>query len=60
VKKPDGPVQRNDESHQGTVTVDREWKAQSGQNERAGSATKEEGHQTIGRDWRAHPINQDQ
>ena len=59
VQKPDGSVQTNDRSHEGTVTVDREWKAKSGENDRAGSAKTEEGHETIGRDWRAHPDNQD-
>ena len=59
VQKPDGSVQTNDRSHEGTVTVDREWKAKSGENDRAGSVKTEEGHETIGRDWRAHPDNQD-
>jgi hypothetical protein len=59
VQRPDGSVQTNDRSHEGTVTIDREWKAQSGENDRTGSAKTEEGHETIGRDWRAHPDNRD-
>jgi len=30
VQRPDGSVQTNDRSHEGTVTIDREWKAQPG------------------------------
>ena len=60
VEKPDGSVQSNDRSHEGTVTIDREWKAQSGGSDRTGSVkTEGEGHETIGRDWRAHPDNRD-
>jgi hypothetical protein len=59
VQKPGGAVQTEDRSHQGTVTVDREWKAQGGENDRAGSVKPEEEHETIGRDWRAHPDKQD-
>jgi hypothetical protein len=33
--------------------------AQGGVNDRAGSVKTEEGHETIGRDWRAHPDKQD-
>jgi hypothetical protein len=59
VQKPDGSVQTNDRSHEGTVTIDREWKAQAGKNEPAGSVKTDEGHETIGRDWRAHPDSRD-
>ena len=59
VQGPDRSVQRDDRSHEGTVTTDREWKAQSGENERTGSVKMEEGHETIGQDWRAHPDNRD-
>jgi hypothetical protein len=59
VQRPDGSVQTEDRSHEGTVTTDREWKAQGGDNDRAGSVKTEEGHETIGRDWRAHPDKQD-
>jgi len=59
VQKPGGAVQTEDRSHQGTVTTDREWKAQGGENDRTGSVKTEEGHETIGRDWRAHPDKQD-
>lgn len=58
VQAPDGSVQKKDRSHQGTVTIDREWKARGGENDRTGSV-KNEGHETIGRDWRAHPDNRD-
>lgn len=59
VQKSDGSVQTNDRSQEGTVTIDREWKAKSGENDRTGSVKTEEGHETIGRDWRAHPDNRD-
>ncbi len=59
VQKPDGSVQREDRSHEGTVTVDREWKSQGGgENDRTGSVKPGEGPVTIGRDWRAHPDQQ--
>ncbi len=58
VQRPDGSVKSDDRSHEGTVTIDREWKAQWGENDRTGSA-KTEDHETIGRDWRAHPDNRD-
>ena len=51
VQKSDGSVQSDDRSHEGNVTVDREWKAEGG-SENTGS---NEGNVTIGRDWRAHP-----
>jgi hypothetical protein len=59
VQSPDRSVQRDDRNHEGTVTVDREWKAQSDENGRTGSIKTEEGHETIGRDWRAQPDNRD-
>jgi hypothetical protein len=59
VQRPDGSVQREDRSHEGTVTIDREWKAQGSENDRTGSVKTENGHETIGRDWRAHPDNRD-
>jgi len=59
VQRPDGSVQTNDRSHQGTVKVDRDWKTESGASDRTGAVKTEEGHETIGRDWRAHPDNQD-
>jgi hypothetical protein len=59
VQRPDGSVQTNDRSHEGTVTIDREWKAQPGKDDRTGSVKTDEGHETIGRDWRAHPDNRD-
>ena len=54
VQKPDGSVQQSGDRSEGTVTIDREWKAHGG-NDRTGSVGSEEGHETIGRDWRAHP-----
>jgi len=59
VQRPDGSVQTNDRSHEGTVTIDREWKDQPGKDDRTGSVKMDEGHETIGRDWRAHPDNRD-
>jgi hypothetical protein len=59
VQRPDRPVQSEDRSHEGTVTVERDWKAQGRRDDRAGSVKTEEGHETIGRDWRAHPDNRD-
>jgi hypothetical protein len=54
VQGANGSVQSKDRSHEGTVTVDREWKAQNGI-ENTGSVKPNEPHETIGRDWRAHP-----
>lgn len=59
VQMPSGSVRSDDRSHEGTVTIERDWKAQGGGNNRTGSAKTEEGHETIGRDWRAHPDSRD-
>lgn len=59
VQRTDGSVRTNDRSHQGTVTIDRDSKTQSGKDDRTGSVKMKEGHETIGRDWRAHPDNRD-
>jgi hypothetical protein len=59
VQRPDGSVQSDDRSHQGTVTTERDSKAQVREHDRTGSVKKEEGHETIGRDGRADPDKQD-
>ncbi|WGS19459.1 MULTISPECIES: hypothetical protein [unclassified Bradyrhizobium] len=38
------------------VQIGRDWKAKESDADRAGRMDKtDEGHQTVGRDWRAHP-----
>lgn len=41
------------------VKIGRDWKAEGGDNDRAGAAAVDKDHETVGRDWRAHPDNQD-
>ncbi|VIO75422.1 hypothetical protein [Bradyrhizobium ivorense] len=41
------------------VKIGRDWKAQGGENDHAGQAAPNDDHQTVGRDWRAHPENRD-
>ncbi|UGY03877.1 hypothetical protein [Bradyrhizobium quebecense] len=48
-----------DRSRAEDVKIGRDWKALSGENDHAGQATPDDNHQTVGRDWRAHPENQD-
>jgi hypothetical protein len=44
-----------DRSRAEDVKISRDWKAQEGDNDHAGSAAADKDHQTVGRDWRAHP-----
>lgn len=57
VQAPEGSVQSDDRNRNGAgnVRIERDWKAQGGDNDRTGLVKAEEGHETIGRDWRAHP-----
>jgi hypothetical protein len=48
-----------DRSRAEDVRIGRDWKAQGGENDHAGQAAPDENHQTVGRDWRAHPEKQD-
>jgi hypothetical protein len=48
-----------DRSRAEDVKIKRDWKAEGGANARAGSAAAKKDHQTVGRDWRAHPDNRD-
>jgi hypothetical protein len=41
------------------VRIGPDWKAQEGGNDRPGHAVADKDHETIGRDWRAHPDNRD-
>ena len=46
-----------DRSRAEDVKIGRDWKAQGGEPARAGHV--DSSHETVGRDWRAHPENQD-
>ena len=48
-----------DRSRAEDVKIKRDWKAEGGENAHAGSAAAKKDHQTVGRDWRAHPDNRD-
>lgn len=48
-----------DRSRAEDVKIGRDWKAQEGENSRAGATPVDKGHETVGRDWRAHPDNRD-
>jgi len=39
------------------VKIERDWKARESGNTQAGSAATDKSHETVGRDWRAHPEN---
>jgi hypothetical protein len=41
------------------VKIKRDWKAQGGEREHVGPAGTNKDHETVGRDWRAHPDNLD-
>jgi hypothetical protein len=47
-----------DRSRAEDVKIGRDWKVQGGENEHAGAALDKD-HETVGRDWRAHPDNRD-
>jgi hypothetical protein len=46
-----------DRSRAKDVKIGRDWRAQGGENDRAGRGDTE--HETLGRDWRAHSQNRD-
>lgn len=48
-----------DRSRAEDVKIGRDWKAQEGVSDRAGPATTDKDHETVGRNWRAHPDNRD-
>ncbi len=48
-----------DRSRAEDVKIGRDWKAQGGEDSNAGRAAAEKNHETVGRDWRAHPDNRD-
>ncbi len=48
-----------DRSRAEDVRIGRDWKAQGGENAHVGPASADQDHQTIGRNWRAHPDNRD-
>jgi hypothetical protein len=39
--------------------IGRDWKAQDGDRAKTGSVDTDRSHETVGRDWRAHPEGQD-
>lgn len=63
--QPDRTPQQSDQSRDQerargeSVQIERDWKAQENANrtagDREGSGKTDEDHQTVGRDWRAHP-----
>ena len=61
VQAPEGSAQSDnrDRNGAGNVRIERDWKAKGGDNDRTGSVKTEAGHETIGRDWRAHPEKPD-
>jgi hypothetical protein len=64
VQKEQTPAQaeqsRNqDRGRAADVRIGRDWKARGGENAHAGRADKSNDHETVGRDWRAHPDNRD-
>lgn len=48
-----------DRSRAEDVKIGRDWKAQEGANDHAGAAAADKDHETVGRDWPAHPDSQD-
>jgi hypothetical protein len=48
-----------DRSRAEDVKIERDWKAQGGGDDHAGRAAADKDHETVGRDWRAHPDNKD-
>lgn len=60
VQEPQSPQQseqsrEQDRSRAEDVKIGRNWKAEGGDKDHAGQAAPDENHQTVGRDWRAHP-----
>lgn len=54
-----GQSPEQDRSRAEDVKIGRDWKAQGGESSHTGEATSNKDHETVGRDWRAHPDNQD-
>ncbi|SFH67069.1 hypothetical protein [Bradyrhizobium sp. Gha] len=52
-------TREQDRSRAEDVKIGRDWKAEGGENNHANQATPDDSHQTVGRDWRARPENQD-
>lgn len=48
-----------DHSRAEDVKIGRDWKAEEGGNSQAAAPPADQDHQTVGRDWRAHPDNRD-
>jgi hypothetical protein len=48
-----------DRSRAKDVKIGRDWKAKGGENGHAAAASSNKDHETVGRDWRAHPQGQD-
>ncbi len=48
-----------DRSRAEDVRIGRDWKAQGGEKNEANPAAVDRDHETVGRDWRAHPENRD-
>ena len=48
-----------DRSRAEDTKIGRDWKAQDGDHAKAGSVDTDRSQETVGRDWRAHPKNQD-
>jgi hypothetical protein len=48
-----------DRSRAEDVKIKRDWKAQGGDKDHAGPSATDRDHETVGRDWRAHPDNRD-
>lgn len=48
-----------DRSRAEDVKIGRDWKAQDTDGANAGRADDDRSHETVGRDWRAHPKGQD-
>jgi hypothetical protein len=48
-----------DRSRAEDTKIGRDWKAQDGDRAKAGSVDTDRSHETVGRDWRAHPEGQD-
>jgi hypothetical protein len=48
-----------DRSRAEDTKIDRDWKAQDRDGANTGRADSDRSHETVGRDWRAHPEGQD-
>jgi hypothetical protein len=64
VQAPQTPQQseqsrEQDRSRAEDVKIKRDWKAQGGDKDHAGPSATDRDHETVGRDWRAHPDNRD-